>query len=153
AHRRGRGQGDAAMSRGSTPGDPPVEAAPPTMTVRSLMADQGLGLDLVLLAGEAGLDRPIKHARIQKSGLALVGHFHGIVPSRIQILGQTELSFLHRLGVEDRRRSLRGFFKLGLSCLILTQAMARDDESSGVGVMPVPELVQCAEESGTPLLL
>lgn len=123
------------------------------MTVRALTTDQGLGLDLLLLAGEAGLDRPIKHARIQKSGLALVGHFHGIVPSRIQILGQTELSFLHRLGVEDRRRSLRGFFKLGLCCVILTQSMHRDDDSSGVGVMPVPELVQCAEETGTPLLL
>lgn len=124
-----------------------------SISVRSLLADQGLGLDLVLLAGETGLDRLIKHPRIQKSGLALVGHFHGIVATRIQILGQTELSFLHRLGVEDRRRSLRGFFKLGLSCVILTQAMHRSEESSGVGVMPVPELVQCAEETSTPLVL
>jgi HPr kinase/phosphorylase len=138
--------------RGNAP-DVPSPPPPPVMTVRSLMADQGLGLDLVLLAGEGGLDRPIKHTRIQKSGLALVGHFHGIVPSRIQILGQTELSFLHRLGVEDRRRSLRGFFKLGLSCVILTQSMHKSEEGSGVGVMPVPELVQCAEEAGTPLLL
>jgi HPr kinase/phosphorylase len=126
---------------------------PATLTVRALLADDALGIELVPLAGEAGLDRPIKHARIQKSGLALVGHFHGIVPSRIQILGQTELSFLHRLSIEERRRYLRGFFKLSLSCVILTQAVARVDDSSGAGVMPVPELVQCAEEAETPLLL
>jgi len=133
---------------------PPLQpGAPPMVTVRSLLLDPALGVDLVLLAGEAGLDRPVKHARIQKSGLALVGHFHGIVPTRVQILGQTELSFLHRLGAEDRLRCLRGFFKLSLSCLILTQALTDSDEGSGVGVMPVPELVQCAEEAETPLLL
>jgi HPr kinase/phosphorylase len=123
------------------------------VTVKSLVGDPALGVELVLLAGEGGLDRAIKHPRIQKSGLALVGHFHGIVPSRIQILGQTELSFLHRLAADDRRRYLRGFFKLSLSCVIVTSSMHPHDEGSGVGVMPVPELVQIAEESETPLLL
>jgi HPr kinase/phosphorylase len=130
---------------------PPTPA--PVVSVRSLIGDATFGLALNLIAGEAGLDRPIRHARIQKSGLALVGHFHGIVPSRVQILGQTELSFLHRLNPEDRKRSLRGFFRLGLCCVILTLGMRHFEEGSGVGVMPVPELVECAEESGTPLLL
>jgi HPr kinase/phosphorylase len=124
----------------------------PTLTVRALVADRSLGIDLVTLAGEGGLDRLIRSPRIQKSGLALVGHFHGIVPTRIQILGQTELSFLHRLSPDDRRRYLRGFFKLHLSCVILTQGLVQSDEASGVGVMPVPELVQCAEEADTPLI-
>ena len=136
----------------SSGGEPPTPPAP-VVSVRSLMADPGLGLELNLIAGEAGLDRPIRNSRIQKSGLALVGHFHGIVPTRVQILGQTELSFLHRLSPEDRRRSLRGFFRLGLCCVILTQGMRHHEEGSGVGVMPVPELVECAEETGTPLLL
>src|SRR5262245_23066839 len=90
----------------------------PSITVRAMINDPGLGLEIMLLAGEAGLDRPIKHARIQKSGLALVGHFHGIVATRLQILGQTELSFLHKLSPDERKRALRGFFRLGLSCVI-----------------------------------
>ena len=148
------------MSAGAPPRPPPAREpgatpiqAPPALTVRALLADPALGVELSLLAGEAGLGRVVKHARIQKSGLALVGHFHGIVPTRIQILGQTELSFLHRLNAEDRRRYLSGFFRLGLSCVIITQAMHADVDSSGVGVMPVPELAQCAEEAETPLLL
>jgi HPr kinase/phosphorylase len=145
----GHDGGHAPDRRSLTPRPP----APPVVTVRSLLDDKGLGVGLMLLAGEAGLDRVIKHPRIQKSGLALVGHFHGIVPTRIQILGQTELSFLHRLTAEDRRRYLSGLFRLSLSCVIVTQSMHTDDESSGVGVLPPPELVQCAEEAETPLLL
>lgn len=126
----------------------------PALTVRSLMADEGLGIELSLVAGAAGLDRPIMNTRIQKSGLALVGHFHGIVPTRVQILGQTELSFLHKLSREDRLLSLRGFFELGLCCVILTQGdQPFETNSSGIGFFPVPELAQCAEESGTPLLI
>ncbi|WP_437740164.1 HPr(Ser) kinase/phosphatase [Sorangium sp. So ce302] len=126
----------------------------PAIAVRSLMADEGLGIDLTLIAGAAGLDRPIMNTRIQKSGLALVGHFHGIVPTRVQILGQTELSFLHKLSREDRLLSLRGFFELGLCCVILTQGdQPFEANGSGIGFVPVPELAQCAEESGTPLLV
>ena len=81
----------------------------PAITVRELIADSNLGLEMQIIAGEQGLDRQILHTRIQKSGLALAGHYHGIVPSRVQILGQTELSFLQRLSADGRIRSLRGF--------------------------------------------
>jgi HPr kinase/phosphorylase len=114
----------------------------PTMSARSLLSDQALGLAVTLLAGHAGLDRPIAHTRIQKSGLALAGHFHGIVASRVQILGQTEQSYLDGLGEEDRRAALMGFFGLGLSCVFLT----------GETCASLPEIVACADGTGTPLV-
>ena len=124
------------------------------LTVRELIADPGLGVDVEVLAGSAGLGRTVQHARIQKSGLALAGHFHGIVPTRIQIFGQTELSYLHRLSREDREHAVRGFFDLGLSCVVLTQGTrAFGSDASGEGVLPVPELLQIADATGTPLLL
>ncbi len=134
--------------------DPAMDRAErPSISVRQLLSDPGLGIQLSLVAGEAGLDRSISHTRIQKSGLALAGHFHGIVPTRVQILGQTELSFLHKLPREQRVASLRGFFGLGLSCVIVTQGdQPFEPDSSGVGALPVPELARCAEESGAPLV-
>ncbi len=126
----------------------------PALTVRELIDDGSLGLSLEAIAGTAGLDRQIHHTRIQKSGLALAGHYHGIVPSRVQILGQTELSFLQRLSADGRVRSLRGFLGLELCCVILTTGAAPfDSEASGHGVMPVPELAMIAEETKTPLIL
>lgn len=124
------------------------------LTVRELIADPGLGVDVTVVAGAAGLDRPIRHARIQKSGLALAGHFHGIVPTRIQIFGQTELSYLHRLSRAERAAAVRGFFDLDLSCVVLTQGTrAFGSDASGEGVLPVPELLEIADATGTPLLV
>ena len=125
----------------------------PSLTVRSLLDDPGLGISMRLVAGAGGLDRTIQHTRIQKSGLALAGHFHGILSSRIQILGQTELSYLQRLSAADRRTGLRRFFSLKLCCIVLTEgSQPFDIDASGDGALPVPELMECAEETGTPLL-
>ena len=118
-----------------------------------MIDDPGLGITLRLVGGNSGLDRAIQHTRIQKSGLALAGHFHGIVPSRIQILGQTELSYLQRLSTNDRRSGLRRFFSLKLCCIVLTEGSQPFDlDATGDGALPVPELFECAEETGTPIL-
>ncbi len=110
--------------------------------VRSGTRIGGLSLALTRLAGEAGLGRPIRHPRVQKSGLALAGHFYGVVPTRVQVLGETELSYLEQLSNDARGLAARGFFTLGLSCVVLT----RREE--------IPKaLVQAAEATGTPLFM
>ncbi len=125
----------------STSGSEPPRARP-TITPRALLSEAALDLHLNPLAGHAGLDRTIAHTRIQKSGLALAGHYHGIVPTRIQILGQTEQSYLDRLTTEARTASLTGFFGLGLSCVILTGALGAGSK----------ELITCADRADAPLL-
>jgi HPr kinase/phosphorylase len=123
----------------------PREAAveggtPPELTVRQLVADPLLAIDLRRVAGEAGLDRPLRHPRVQKNGLALAGHFQGVVPTRLQVLGETELSYLDSLSNEARSLAARGFFSMGLSCVVV----------SG-GHDPPRALVTAAEATGTPL--
>lgn len=127
------------------PSSPPAGTPPSPMadvTVGELVADPRLGVKLFRLAGESGLGRPIRHPRIQKSGLALAGHYHGVVPTRVQVLGETELSFLDTMTPERRSEAARGFFSLGLSCVVLT----RRDESPRA-------IVQAAEATGTPLFV
>src|SRR5450432_191080 len=93
----------------------------PKLAVRALAADPQLAVSLRLVAGESGLDRPLHHPRVQKNGLALAGHYHGVVPTRVQVLGETELSYLDTLTPEQRGQGARGFFSLGLSCVVLTR--------------------------------
>jgi HPr kinase/phosphorylase len=107
-----------------------------------MASDPRLGLELRLCAGKAGLSRPIRHPRVQKSGLALAGHYHGVVPTRVQVLGETELSYLDAIGGEARSLAARGFFSLGLSCVLLT----RQGE-------PSRSLMQAAEATSTPLFV
>jgi HPr kinase/phosphorylase len=114
----------------------------PELTVRQLVEDPQLAIRLVRVAGEAGLDRPLRHPRVQKNGLALAGHFQGVVPTRVQVLGETELSYLDSLSNEARSVAARGFFSLGLSCVVI----------SG-GHEPPRALTSAAEATGTPLFV
>ena len=73
------------------------------------------------LAGvHAASERLVSHPRVQKTGLALVGHGYGVVPTRVQILGETELSFLATLPEEKKHEAMRFFYGLGLSCVVVT---------------------------------
>jgi HPr kinase/phosphorylase len=120
----------------------PPSQVPLGLSVRDLLEDAALGLKLRLVAGGAGLSREIRHVRIQKSGLALVGHAHGVVPTRVQILGGTELSYIEGLSLPEQVHAAESLFALGLSCVIITR-----------GAEPVPALVSAAQRTDTPLLV
>jgi HPr kinase/phosphorylase len=114
----------------------------PSLTVRQLAEDPHLSIRLMRVAGEAGLDRPLRHPRVQKNGLALAGHYQGVVPTRVQVLGETELSYLDSLSNDARSVASRGFFSLGLSCVVVTGG--RDSPR---------QFVTSAEATTTPLFL
>ncbi len=109
-------------------------------TARQLIEDPRIAAQIKLLAGAVSLDRPIRHPRIQKSGLALVGHHHGIVPERVQILGETEISYLESLDEETQRGRCRALFELDLSLVLVTR-----------GVKAPDALLDEARRSDTPL--
>ncbi|UJR81367.1 HPr(Ser) kinase/phosphatase [Sandaracinus amylolyticus] len=123
---------------------PERESVPPAtlLPTRALVADPELAALVDVITGERGLDRTIDHPRIQKSGLALAGHLVGVVASRVQILGETEISYLETLAPALRVERLRGFFGLGLACVVVTR-----------GVAPPPELEAVARETDVPLLV
>ncbi len=123
--------------------DGPVSATPGPLeiTTGDLACDERLSVRLRRLAGESGLGRPIRHPRIQKSGLALAGHDYGVVPTRVQVLGGTELSYLDKLDSSQRSAAARQYFALGLSCVVVT----RDE--------PHKAIVTAAEATGTPLFV
>jgi HPr kinase/phosphorylase len=115
---------------------------PRTVTVREILEHPDLVEVAHLHAGEASLDRLITHPRIQKSGLVLVGHTRGIVPTRVQILGETEVSFLEGMEPATRRARLEGLFALRLSLVVVTR-----------GVELPPELLEAARGTDTPVVV
>jgi HPr kinase/phosphorylase len=120
----------------------PVTGSLREITTGEFAADADLAIELRRVAGEAGLGRPLRHPRVQKSGLALAGHFYGVVPTRVQVLGETELSYLDTLGHDGRSKASRGFFSLGLSCVIVS-----------CDILPPDELIAAAEATHTPLFV
>jgi HPr kinase/phosphorylase len=122
------------------PWTPPISSALLAVSVRQLLADHALGLEWRLVAGVQGLDRPITHPRIQKSGLALVGHVHGLVPTRVQVLGETELSYVESLDQTGQAEAAAHLFSQNPSLVVITR-----------GVTPPPAFVVEADRRGTPL--
>ena len=112
------------------------------LTVREILDDPRLGLNVRLVAGATGLDRSIDHPRIQKSGLALVGHTRGVVPTRLQVLGETELSYAESLSREEQQRAAECLFSLNVSGVMVTR-----------GVDPPQPFCEAAERTGTPLVV
>jgi HPr kinase/phosphorylase len=112
----------------------------PQLSVRSLL-DERSGLRLVLLAGEAGLNRRVAIARIQKPGLALTGFVKQVHPERVQVLGATEISYLASLAEADAQRSIDGFVALNPACIVVTKSL------------DVPRmLLEACDRGGVPLM-
>lgn len=105
-----------------------TEAPQRPATVADLMAHPDVASAFTLLSDGAETSRPITHPRVQKSGLVLVGHMRGLVPSRVQVLGETEMSFLETLSPEARRARLVAWFAHRLSFVVVTRGLPVFDE-------------------------
>jgi HPr kinase/phosphorylase len=109
--------------------------------VGALLDDKKFDLRLTLIAGKQGLSRRISSARIQKPGLALAGYTEYLHKERLQVFGNTEMSYLATLPRERAVTVLREFFAQDVACLVVTK-----------GLEVPPEMVAAADESGVPLL-
>ena len=98
-------------------------------------------LSLELLAGEAGLEREITNPEVSSPGLALSGYTERFVANRVQVLGETEISYLHSLRSDECREAVDRVFRFGVPCVILTKgqdppaALAEAAEAHGVSVI------------------
>lgn len=111
------------------------------LSIQELLSEKEAGLDLELLAGEAGLAHLVQVPRIQKPGLALAGYTTNLHPDRIQVLGSTELTYLESLPAEKAEVNLRRLCALDISCFIITK-----------GQSPPAFLIRETEQQGVPLL-
>jgi HPr kinase/phosphorylase len=98
-----------------------------SIKVSTLLADKEFDLRLELLAGEAGVDRRLVSSRIQKPGLALAGFTEHIHKDRLQVFGNTELSYLATLPLADQQKRVRSLFSLPISCLVVTKNLPVDE--------------------------
>jgi HPr kinase/phosphorylase len=109
--------------------------------VGALLDDKKFDLRLTLVAGKKGLTRRISSTRIQKPGLVLAGFTEHLHRERIQIFGNTEMSYLETLPRERRVEVLQRFFAEDIACLVVTK-----------GLPVSPDIAAAAERGGVPVL-
>lgn len=109
------------------------------LLIKSLV--EQVDLKLSPLTGETGLSRKITNAETNRPGLALSGFLERFSNNRIQILGETELTYLKSLPGEQRCASLVRLFDMGIPCMVITK-----------GMNPPPEVTETAERFDTAVL-
>lgn len=98
----------------------------------------GVQLPIQLLAGAAGLGRPITSPHVQKTGLALAGFDEYLRPGRILIFGESEIRYLEHLAPDARLNAARLALRHDFPCVLITGGFdapsALTDEAERVGV-------------------
>jgi HPr kinase/phosphorylase len=96
----------------------------PTISIRDLVERAPEVMRIEVLAGADGLlAREINSTRIQKLGLALAGFAHYIHSGRVQIVGQSEISYLEQLDESDRQKALSFLDVAKISCILITKGL------------------------------
>jgi len=89
-------------------------------TVRQLLEQTKSLLKLDLISDESGLDKIIQEREIHRPGLALSGFVDVFTYQRIQIIGNTELTYLESLTPVKRELSLRKVLSFDIPCILIT---------------------------------
>ena len=111
------------------------------LTVRDFLERCGASLQLEDLGAGKGLERVIPGADISSPGLALAGYVDRFVAERLQVLGETEITYLASLARADRDRILASFFNFPMPAVIVTKGQELPDGlASAAGKTEVPLL-------------
>lgn len=108
--------------------------------VQLLLSSSLEELELHLVTGSDGLDRPVLRPRVQKPGLAFAGYYEYIKPGRVQIIGESETKYLQSLPARVREKRIREVVALDVSCFVVTK-----------GIVPLAEFRRECEHRSVPL--
>lgn len=112
------------------------------LAIDDLLKDEEYGLGLHLIAGQKGLANRIGSSRLQKPGLALTGYTEFLHMDRVQILGNTEISYLRSIDEKQAITNIEKLCSFPLCCIIVTR-----------GHEPPGFLKAAAENAGIPLIV
>jgi HPr kinase/phosphorylase len=93
----------------------------PSLAVQELFRRKEEVLGLELLTPDVSLDRGCRDADISTPGLALAGYMARFPAGRMQVFGETEMTFLASLGAEEGRERLREFFRQDVPAAFVTK--------------------------------
>lgn len=90
------------------------------ITVRNLIDETEETLQLKLCCSANGLNKKIVTGELHRPGLALAGFTATFTYNRIQILGNTEISYLKSLSKEEMHRSIDKVLEFAIPVIIVT---------------------------------
>ena len=118
-----------------------ARVAVPRLTVAQLVERVGASLQLEQIGAAHGLSRAITSPEASSPGLVLSGYFERFPHERIQVFGETEVTYLEALPDAVRAERLDTFFAHPVPCAFLTK-----------GQEPPAHFVEAASRHGVAVL-
>ena len=113
----------------------------PRLTVATLVDRLREPLQLEVLGAHGGMEREITTSESASPGLVLAGYVGRFLHQRVQVMGETEITYLGTLSVEDRARHLATFFSYAIPVVFITK-----------GLEPAGGLLAAAAIGGVPVV-
>jgi HPr kinase/phosphorylase len=114
----------------------------PRLSVGGLVERMRGPLQLEHVERTNGLDRIIENPNVSSPGLVLAGYVGRFPARRLQVLGETEITYLRSIDAEMRRKHLTTFFSYPLPCVFITK-----------GQRPGDDLIDIAAAAGVAVIL
>jgi HPr kinase/phosphorylase len=112
------------------------------LTVGQLIERMSDPLQLEHVTRTNGLDRAIDNPNVSSPGLVLAGYVGRFPARRLQVLGETEITYLKSIDAETRRKHLATFFSYPVPCVFVTK-----------GQRPSEDLLDLAAAAGVAVIL
>lgn len=113
----------------------------PTLTAGRLLERMREPLQLTPVDGTGDLEREITSPNISSPGLVLAGYTDRFPGHRLQVFGETEITYLATREESERLRILELFFSHAIPCVFVTK-----------GLEPPHDMVTAACAAGVPIL-
>ncbi len=98
-----------------------------SITIGFLVESNKERLRLTSLTGDLGFDKEITDKNIHRPGLALAGFVHLFRYDRVQVFGNTEISYLEQLEPSQRAHALETIFCFDVPLVVVTSDNKVDD--------------------------
>jgi HPr kinase/phosphorylase len=96
------------------------------LTVERFYTEHAHQLELKLVAGASGLQRPIRESTVNRPGLVLAGFTRYFAFRRVQTIGNAEWFFLKSLPEAEREARYRQFFSYKIPCVVFSRGLTPD---------------------------
>lgn len=111
------------------------------LTVGRIVDRMAGPLQLEHFAQTGGLEREVGNPDVSSPGLALAGYVKRFPSERLQVLGETEITYLKSLDAKTRLAHLTAFFSFPIPCVFITKNQDPPDDflrlatDAGIGVI------------------
>ncbi len=95
-----------------------------SLTVERLFEDRQESLHLEVLNSGISLDRAVTDSDVSSPGIALSGYTQRFAEGRMQVFGETEISYLESLNDDELRERVGGVFRFDIPAAFVTKGLS-----------------------------